>query len=287
MKRYIVIGVNDNPKYAYYLPLILCAWRSLGWDVMILYAGKSDATINYLMKVFDGLHKLMSKELQQWFRLVIIGLDPILGFKSETVAQCSRLYACCGVHDSVFLMTSDADMLPLSDYWQVKATPLYTDRNGSGKHFMSPRVHAWGRDLTDYHYPICYLGATSKDWKTFMKIDQFDIHAMLRRDMREQPHQWVLDQDILTERLLAHGKEKISHISRGIDMRTGYPVGRVDRSSWRMDHPKLIDAHLPHDTLTNKESYEKVWDLVNTVWPNAGWGWFENYTKEFKKIAKL
>jgi hypothetical protein len=40
MKRYIVLGVNENPKYLYYLPLVTWAWRKIGWEPFIFYVGK-------------------------------------------------------------------------------------------------------------------------------------------------------------------------------------------------------------------------------------------------------
>jgi hypothetical protein len=285
MKKYVIVSSNENPKYLFYLPLVRVGWCNIGWDMMAFYAGDpKNKLFQFVMQTFDYLHAIMPPKLQKYYRLIISGADTVLGFKSDTIAQVSRLYAGCFSEDNVYLMTSDADMLPLSNYWDVKEQPIFTNRNGSSKHMMMPKPAAWGRDLTDYHYPICYVGAMAKDWKEIMNIDGQNHNEMIMRDLRHQKNEWVMDQDILTERILAYGKEKIRHINRGTDQRTGYPIGRVDRSNWRTDHAIRIDAHLPHDILTNQESFDKVYGLLKLNWPLNDHTWFIEYYKQFKRI---
>jgi len=165
------------------------------------------------------------------------------------------------------LMTSDVDMLPLSDYWRP----------------ADDKVTAYGRDLTDYHYPMCYIAMSNLDWIDIMKIDSPLYGVHLRRDLRVQKNMWGLDQDIITENLLRYGAQNIVRVDRGTDKRIGYPTGRVDRSNWRLDHQQFIDAHLPHDILTNVTSFNKVLQLLHTVWPTEDLKWWIEYTKEFKK----
>lgn len=247
MKRYVVLGVNENPKYIYYLPLVCWAWRRFGWEPFVFY---------------NRNHIAISKADCLRYMLPIPSI-----FKTETMAQVSRLYGAC-VLDG-YLMTSDVDMLPLSDYWDAD----------------SDDVTCYGRDLTDYHYPICYIGASSELWRKFMRIDGQDYYLHILRDMRQQKNMWTLDQDIVTKNLLDYGIENINHVNRGTDQRTGYPIGRVDRSNWTLNHKTFIDAHLPHDVLTNEKSFHNVMQLLHTVWPKEDWKWFINYTKEFKKIC--
>lgn len=287
MKKYVVIGINDNPKYSYYLPLVVLAWRFFGWDTVIFYCGQKTAHNNFIYATLDMLNDMMTPQQRAYFRLMIIGADSLDGHKSETIAQVSRLYAACAMAEDRYLMTTDADMLPLSNYWRVESKALFTDRNGTGKHMMPPKATAWGRDLTDYHYPICYLGATSKDWVQIMQLQQMNHNAMIKRDLetiKPRTSVWTLDQDIVTQRILEYGKDKIVHVNRGTDQNTGYPLGRVDRSNWHLNHLQFVDAHLPHDTLTNDESFKKVLNLLHHVWPQANWNWFVAYHKEFKKL---
>lgn len=262
MKKYVVLSCNDVKKYYYYLPLVVWAWKQLGWDVIVFYHTKTQTPLDQ----FDAL------EVANAMNCKIVLLHDIVEFKSETIAQVSRLYAANEIPHG-YLMTSDVDMLPLSDYWHSDVDKFTT----------------WGRDLTDYHYPICYIGAPAYLWREVVKIpynnfNNWSTHDLMFRDLRKQENMWVLDQDIITKRLLAYGKDKITHIDRGTDKRTGYPVGRIDRSHWTLDHPKYIDAHLPHDILTNEKSFHNVTELLRTVWPKEDFGWFYSYHKEFKKL---
>lgn len=259
MKKYIVLGVNENPKYLYYLPLVMWAWGEFGWWPVIFYCGEDTRISKFVLDEREGFVRY---------------IYPFSGYKSETLAQVSRLYGACCVEDDSYLMSSDMDMLPL---------------NKNTFHYEGHRVLAIGRDLTDYHYPICYIGARNNIWRRFMQLDENKFNSttfsyMMHRDLRPQKNMWGLDQDIVTEKLLAYGIENINHINRGTDKRTGYPIGRVDRSNWTLDHHQLIDAHLPHDILTNDASFNKVLDLLHHVWPKEDWNWFVNYHREFKKL---
>lgn len=250
MKKTISLGVNDNPKYLYYIPLVVWAWKKLGWDVTIFFCGKMEVAERFIpdIKSYDIKECLI--------------YDP---YKSATISQVSRLYAACFTDGMI--MTSDSDMLPLSDYWKPEAS-----------------ITTYGRDLTDYHYPICYIAIQAQQWIEVMNITSPLYGVHLRRDLRIQKDQWVLDQDIITENLLAYGKDKITHVNRGTDKRTGYPVGRVDRSNWRLDHKQLIDAHLPHDILTNDKSFHNVLNLLHMAFPKDDFKWYVDFHKEFKKL---
>lgn len=262
MNKYVVLGVNENPKYLYYLPLVVWAWRKFGWEPFVFYAPKdtSDRMISPLESLVFGYKKCWQVEVN--------------GYDTSTLAQVSRLYATCmsAFNGGDYFLTSDCDMLPLSNYWE----------------FTHPGITTWGRDLTDYHYPICYIGMGCNEWESIMDVTEFDYNEMIKRDLDiyapKAKNVWCVDQDIITERLLRNGKEKITHINRGTDKRTGYPIGRVDRSNWRLDHEILIDAHLPHDILTNEKSFHKVMELLHHVWPGEDFKWFVSYHKEFKKL---
>lgn len=107
----------------------------------------------------------------------------------------------------------------------------------------------------------------------------------IKQDLDSRPknsNAWLWDQDIITERLKKY--KIIFRVDRGIDRRTGYPIGRVDRSNWTLDHKTFIDAHLPHDILTNDKSFHNVMQLLHTVWPKEDWKWWLEYTKQFKKL---
>lgn len=255
MRKLVSLGVNDNPKYMYYIPLVTWAWRKLGWECYIQYCpeDKSDRIITPLESLVFGFHKC--------------DMVTTPG-KTETIAQVSRLFAY--IYNSwrnTYILTSDVDMLPLSNIWEP----------------IDSGITCYGRDLTDYHYPICYIGMDEVLWEVVTDTKGDDINELIENALKGRQLKWTTDQDFITEKLLGF-KDHIHHVNRGTDKRTGYPVGRVDRSNWRLDHERLIDAHLPHDILTNEQSFHKVMELLHHVWPGEDFKWFVSYHKEFKKL---
>lgn len=254
MKKYIVLSVNDSPDYLFHVPLTVWAWRYFGWEPILFYCGWANGMTTLISNTLD-----YNKENEHF-------LYPIEGYKSETITQVSRLYGAC-VADG-YLMTGDIDMLPLSDYWKPDLDKLTV----------------WGRDLTDYHYPICYIGAPSEIWIDIMNLSS-SYNLEIKRDLRQQKNMWVLDQDIITERINESGFIPFRK-DRGTDGRTGYPKGRIDRSNWRLDHKQYIDAHMFHGIQNDDTKFKKTLEMLHTVWPKEDFKWWIEYYKEFKKICQ-
>jgi hypothetical protein len=263
MQKYVILSSTDDPKYSFHLPLACWAWKRLGWEPIVFYYG-------------DHTTELFNLPFRSSFSTAFWWLKPISGFQPATIAQVSRLYGACLGHDDAYLITSDADMIPLSDYWEPDIDKLTV----------------YGRDLTDYHYPICYIGMDVHKWREVMNIDGDDYQYYMQRDLMTLPQaksqdkvkRWVVDQDLITERI-NNSKFVPERVDRGM-YKNGYPVGRVDRSAWTLDHKQFIDAHLPHDILTNDQSFKKVLELLHTVWPKEDWKWWVTFYKEFKKMMK-
>lgn len=273
MKKHVILSVNQNPAYLFYVPLTVWCWRTFGWEPIIFSVGYDNHIDNLINETFAELHKEMTAEMKNLYQIKRFDVSKY-SFPSETVAQVSRLYGAC-VADG-YLMTSDIDLIPLSDYWQPDFEKLTV----------------WGRDLTDYHYPIGYIGAPAGTWKEIMLLPHSDYNELIQFDIERsfdksatKQKKWVFDQDLITARIneSSHFPERVD---RGTDKKTGYPKGRVDRSSWHLNHVELIDAHLFHDAHINDESFRKIMVLLKTVWPNEDWTWFVNYRNEFKKLCK-
>ena len=205
-------------------------------------------------------------------------VGPIDDYRSDTVAQISRLYAASLYgNDHDYLMTSDIDMLPLSDYWQ----------------FNPEDITVWGHDLTGYqHMPICYIGMKRTRWVEVMGLTSHQYNNLIKRDLDSMPNaksqdqekRWVVDQDLITDRINAVNFEK-KFVSRET-LSTGYPKGRVDRSSWSLDHPQMIDAHMFRGIYESPDSlkYRATMHLLKKVWPDQDFKWFEDYCADFKKL---
>lgn len=238
-KRYVVISSNNNPDYEFYVPIVMWAWQQLGWGVINL-------------KPFD--------------------LPP---YKEETITQCIRLYTAIlkdlnGVplEKDDILMTSDADMIPLSAYWNPDPAEITT----------------YGRDLTDYHFPMCYIAMTKHRWGKVMNLNSNNIRELMVRDLQntnalseDRVKAWVTDQDIITDRL-----NKFSHprtdVSRGTDPKTGYPIGRVDRSTnCKLPNGQLIDFHAPRKGWEHADKIKEVLTLAFGELPKE----FDEHVKKY------
>lgn len=272
MKKYIILSVNDNVDYLYFTPLTCWAWRKFGWEPIVFW--QSDIK----EKAFPVSHIVRETSGDVFYYV-----NSIPGYRSDTIAQISRLYGACTIdsfQNDAYLMTGDIDMLPLSDYWKPNMN----------------EVTVWGHDLTGFtHFPICYIGMSYHNWWEVMNIISTDYNAMIKRDLDTLPQAkstdfykyWFSDQDLITDRLKAYGTGKITFINRG-QGKHGYARGRVDRGSngWVLDQSELIDAHLQQQTHHSEEKIDRLYQLLRHVWPNEDFYWFRQYTEEFKRLAK-
>lgn len=226
MLKTVILSTNDNPDYKSYLPYVQKAWNKLGWNTLTFYLGKDN---------------LPSNEQNQ-----IVYLENNNQFREATIVQCSRLFGSYFV-DSGMIMTSDVDMMPLSNYWK----PEYDD------------ITCYGWDLTNYkQFPICYIAANTENWKKL--IPEKNIAELLNKYYFSKSQNfnewWFTDQLIITERLLAM-KDKIKTIDRGTA--NGLAQGRIDRISWnntKLCDIQKIDAHMPRPFCL----YETL-DLLNNI----------------------
>lgn len=269
MKGTVVISSNGNNDYLFFLPIVTFMWKKFGWNVVTLIP-EYDLDCPQV----DVINRLSPPK---WTGL-IYGLEHIDGIRSETMAQCCRLYAANIV--SGVIMTSDMDMIPLSDYWNP----------------WSDKITCYGRDLTDYHFPICYISAHSDWWKKVMNLTG-DMRSDMMRDFDLFPQSksnewakwWQIDQDIITERINervwdideAGNKLHLELINRGTQP-NNYPLGRIDRGCWEqsLQQPERIDAHLLRPGYT-PENFEKILSLIQSVFPDENLDWMREYKNEY------
>lgn len=235
--------------------------------------------------MFHGNHKADIVQFvgQNCPKVIMPVVLDIPGYRSDTITQISRLYASSvsmlmqdKSYNEHYLMTSDIDMIPLSDYWQ----PDFT------------KVTVWGHDLTGYgHYPCCYIGMVQDKWNEVMKLDSHDFTASIKRDLDTLPQAksddfykfWFSDQDLITDRLYNY---PINFIKRG-QYSNGYARGRVDRGAWTLSHSEFIDMHCFHQLYfkQNQDKFDKTMELLTSIWPDEDFGWWIKYTEEFRKLT--
>ena len=256
MNKYIVISTNDNEDYLHYLPIVIDSWNRLGWLVICFYKG--------ICKSFDYIDTSKNR---------IVYLNKDTNYREATLVQVSRLFAgCLDIEDDSYVMTSDVDMLPCSDYW----------------YYNEEDITVWGYDLTDYtEYPICYIGMKASAWRKVMSLskNENDVQQIIENFLDNCPNAksddfykwWGVDQQEITKLLM---QENIVIKTRG---KLGdYAQGRVDRGNWNstLEQSHYIDAHLPRPSKSH-DSIEKVKHLLIKL--NTKPEWYEEYTNQKTK----
>lgn len=264
-----VISTDENQDYMYHIPLTIWAWRKIGWSVMVMFVSDNISELSELIfRRHTDLHNQLNVE--------VCLVPTIKGYRNATVAQISRLYAAAVPFVGDILMTSDGDMLPLSDYWKLQSKPT-----------------VYGFDLTSYtEFPISYIQMDSSDWKQVMNLDQnHNVEHFIKRDLDSMPNAksddfykfWGVDQQLITQRLKPF---KPTIINRG-QYPNGYARGRVDRGAWTLDHKEFIDAHLHHQIhhKQNDWKFQQTLELLRKIWPEESFDWYIEYHNEFKRLT--
>jgi len=221
MEQIIVVSSNNSPDYYFYSPYIKKAWNSYGWKVCTMVT--DDVPLD---------------KIDSDYTIVVPSIE---GLRQETIAQASRLYAANHFSGDYLLMTSDMDLLPLSDYW--KPSPN--------------NITIYGHDLTwNTYLPMGYCAMSSDNWKKYFNLTG-DTYNDLIRDSKDpivknNPYSdnwetwWGFDWDLLTRRLMPH-KQLLTFVNRGQVEIAGTTLarGRVDRYNWEetMKQSEWIDAH--------------------------------------------
>lgn len=251
MNKYVVISTNDNEDYFHYLPIVTYAWNQLGWSVICFYRGNN-----------------MEFPLIQKPNQIIRINEPSI-YREATIVQVSRLFGgCLNLDSEDYLMTSDVDMLPCSDYWQ----PNYNE------------ISVYGYDLTGFsEFPICYIGMKVNLWREIMNVSKNDdiierINSFLDSCPNAKSEDfyewWGVDQQEITKRLK---QRSVQHYHRG---KFGdYAIGRVDRGNWiaTLNQSHYIDSHLPRPA-KSETSITQVHELLNKL--NLLPTWYNSYSNE-------
>lgn len=242
MDKIVVVSTNNNPDYYFFSPYIKKAWNSYGWKVAVMFTEGTPVS-----------------ELHGDY---LLALPKIEGLKEATVAQAGRLYAANYLPEDSLIMTSDMDLLPLSDYWH----PNIND------------ITVYGHDLTWHSFfPMGYCAMSCKHWKQYMNLTDSTERDMLRdandRSVAHNPFSdkweeyWDYDWDLLTTRLSPY-KQVITFKDRGqIDIAGAtLAKGRIDRYNWEVtqNQPEpFIDAHCHNTSVRNPERLESFLKVFN------------------------
>ena len=236
MERIVVVSTNNNPDYYGYSKYIKHAWNKLGWKLCTMVT--SDVPTD---KIYSD------------YTVIIPSIE---GLRQETIAQVSRLYAANYFSGDYYLMVSDMDLLPLSDYWNPNLN----------------EITSYGHDLTDFTFiPMGYIGMPLQKWKEVMNLSGETLKE-IERDAKEigvayKPDWeswWNHDWTLLTKRLKPF---QVTHIKRGRQQGSCFALGRVDRGqSMAIPSGQLIDAHLENHNINHPEKWAKFISLFESIY---------------------
>lgn len=242
MEKIVVVSTNNNPDYYFYSPYILKAWNSYGWKVAVVITHDVDPA----NVVGD----------------YIIQLPDITGLRTETQAQGGRLYAANYLPVDSLVMTSDMDLLPLSDYWHPK----------------EDEITVYGHDLTDYSYiPMGYVAMKCSKWKEVLNLTFNTVNDFIRDSkdpcLKNNPYSsdwetwWGFDWDLLTNKLAPY-KDSVTHIHRGRrGDGSGFAYGRIDRGdSMKLIEGQLIDSHCENHNIKHPDKLNKFLSIFESVY---------------------
>lgn len=242
MEKIVVVSSNNNPDYLFYLPYVEKSWAHFGWSLCVLVT--NDVNTNALKNTLEST--------------VIVKL-PKMDMRTETIAQVSRLYACNHLPLDAMIMTSDMDLIPLSDYWK----PSIDD------------ITMYGFDLTDRTtFPMSYVAMSGHNWKERMRCS-WDTEKEILRDAKEFERTaysddweqwWGYDQHLLTKRLMPIFNQ-LNIIDRGRIQIAGanLAIGRVDRYNWieTQKQSTFIDAHCHNNNVEHEDKLLPFLELYN------------------------
>lgn len=269
MRRAVVVSTNYDDKYLFFLPIIQYAWQKLGWDLICMMPNKP---LEDIPETKDLVFSRMADIAQSRTSITIMYFN-CKESDEITYTQCSRLYAAnLAIPEFDILLTSDVDMLPISNYWNP-------DPN---------KITSYGRNLSDKHFPICYVGMSPARWREVMLLTgnvTNDMHIDIE-GWEGDGNRWELDQDLLTESLLPYQNE-IVYIDREKSIHSDYPVGRIDRSAWDATHKESvrIDCHLLRPGYSDENWPRILNEIKENLNPTEeDIQWLESYRNAYVKL---
>lgn len=237
MEKIVVISTNHNPDYFFYVPITTWAWQKLGWKVALFYTHDFDL-------------KLLETECKPDY---LCKIPQIKDVRTGTLAQVARHFSSNMLPRDAYILLSDIDMIPLSDYIQ----PQYDKKT------------IWGWDLTGHSYvPVSYIGMMGSEWMELMGCTfnmAGDMEAAMKENGRAYSDDWETywntDWDILTKKVQPRKDEFIS-IDRGMVhlAKDSTARGRADRYNIEatMNQEPLIDCHAENHNPSTPIKFEPL-----------------------------
>jgi len=250
---HVVLGVDDNPVYRFYLPMTVKIWQAFNVEPLVFHVSDTPVELD----------------------CEVVPVKPNPNWPTAWQAKASRLtLSCVRDMEDGFHLLSDVDMWPLRIDWL------------DWRHRNRGNLFHWGGNLHSKKV-ICYMGGTVFEWRWLSKIDgqgdpgtPEDHIAWIipfQQAINEDPTGRFSDETVLTRWSHMYGQTILSFVRPMVDG-GGPPADRIDRSNWDAPEPRNPwDAHLPHDGWNH---IPRLLDLFGRVCPDeVDWArnWMENF----------
>ena len=260
MNRIAVISTNNNPDYAFYIPIVTWVWNKFGWDVAL-----------FITK--DCYDKVLFPDAE--FKVSLHGIPEVDGVRPGTCAQTVRHFVANVLPKDSYIMVQDIDLIPLKNFWNPDP--------------LKKTIYGW--ELTGKSFiPVHYTGMLGNYWYEIMSCTG-DLKADMEREFKANGRAygkdwetyWDTDWDILTQKFKAHGLENFTFIERGLVQlaKDATPKGRIDRYDFEatMKQDEFLDAHLSNH---NPSAPEKVSFLKTILERSFGElpSWFDEHVNQ-------
>lgn len=259
MNKTIILSVDGNPTYAWFVPLCSLMWRDVaGFDVSCIYVGPIDP---WFTKCAAQTNTLVYEA-------------PNVSCSIQAASQLIRLfsYLLPDMGPDSYLLSVDADAWPLSSVFDPSGAPI---------DLLYPT--ACDRAETPY-FPIGYIGATTRSWREFVGIDGSSPEEGLAKFFATDPtilngHTgWNYDETFITRKIKAWPGFRNANVRK----REGDPpVDRVDRANWPASPTRQgkIDAHLIRPGWTDK-NWPRLRPLLAECLTSDHLAWTDRYREE-------
>lgn len=162
MRRFVINSSDLHENYYFFMPLVAMAWKRMGYaPISFLYGDEKLWSAKATTAVVFKFTKRLSE---------VFFVAPIEGHASGNLMKICRIFACSleTLKDEDYLLTSDADMIPLDP-------GLFRCQN------MTHQIHLIGGNayrtqmvddgILPPKFPMCYIGGKVEAWRAIMRVD--------------------------------------------------------------------------------------------------------------------
>lgn len=292
-KLKLILGLDANPHYAFSLPIVAWTFARCGYDVHAFLVDQQ--------RWKDDRSLWVPLELAIGFGLHTEYIEPTEGFRTATVAQCSRVVAAWSDQFEIddMLTMGDADMAALPGMVQHMAAidmSAFADISFSNA-YHDPFPH-W--PMTGTTVKAGYMRAVITDklgWsgEQGMTVSQ-RVAQLLNTTLgprtihvdKEDPEAWWHDEITMSKWIMDEMRRGLRVTMRSrMQHPCGTPSDRVDRFDYGMNRAmrtppdQCIEFHLPRP-LWEKTRWQWSWPAFATWGADAEW--MNEYRNQFANI---